>query len=80
MKYRIEQDSYWLSNGCSCCEPYEEFYYKILKEDGNYVGCEDFDGELLCYTYNSEQEALEKILELHGIEVEYVYKEEEYED
>ena len=66
MKYVIEQDSYWLSNNCSCCGPYEEFYYKILKEDGSYVGCEDFDGELLCYTYNSEQEALEKILELHG--------------
>lgn len=80
MKYIIEQDSYWLSNNCSCCEPEEYFSFKIRKEDGSYAGCEDFDGELLCYTYNSEQEALEKILELHGIEVGYLYKEEEYED
>ena len=77
MQYTIEQDSYWLSNGCSCCEPDEYFNYKIRKEDGTYVGCEDFDGGPLCYTYNSQQEALEKILELHEVEVEYVYKEED---
>ena len=33
MKYTIEQDSYWLSNGCSCCEP-DEYVYK--EEDYDY--------------------------------------------
>lgn len=75
MKYTIEQDSYWTSNGCSCCEAEEFYNFKIRKEDGRYVGCEDFEGGLLCYTYNSEQEALEQILELHKIEVEYTYQE-----
>lgn len=79
MKYTIEQDSYWTSNGCSCCEAEEFYIFKIRKEDGSYVGCEDFDGELLCYTYNSEQEALEAILELNGIEVDYLEMEEDYE-
>lgn len=43
MKYTIEQDSYWLSNNCSCCEPYEEFYYKVMKPNGRYIG--QVDGE-----------------------------------
>ena len=71
MKYIIEEDTYYTSNGCSCCEQDEFKYYKIRKEGGSYVGCDTFDGDFLCYTYNSTQEALEKILSMHDIDVEY---------
>lgn len=77
IQYVIEQDSYYISNGCDCCEAEQHFYYKIRKEDGKYVGCEDFEGELLCYTFNSEQEALERILEMNGVSVDYIYEEDE---
>ena len=80
MKYTIEEDVYYTSNNCSCCEPDKWTCYKIRKEDGTYVGCEDFDRGYLCYTYHSQQEALEHILQLNGIEVEYIEMEEDYED
>lgn len=78
MKYTIEQDSYWLSNGCSCCEPYEEFYYKVMKPDGSYIGQVDFDnGETTEEHFMDTHEALEAILRDLKVEVKYDYKEED---
>ena len=76
MKYTIEQDSYWLSNSCSCCESYEESYYKVMKPDGSYIG--QVDGEATEEHFMDTHEALEAILRDLKVEVEYVYKEEEY--
>ena len=76
MKYKIEQDFYWLSNGCDCCEPYEEFYYKVMKPDGSYIG--QVDGEATEEHFMDTHEALEAILRDLKVEVEYVYKEEDY--
>ena len=78
MKYAIEQDSYWISNGCSCCEPYEEFYYKVMKPDGSYIGQVDFDNGETTEEHFMDTQALEAILRDLNVEVEYVYKEEEY--
>lgn len=81
MKYVIEQDSYWLSNGCDCCEPYEESYYKVMKPDGSYIGQVDFDnGETTEEHFMDTHEALEAILRDLNVEVEYDYREEDYED
>mgnify|MGYP003622283785 CR=1 FL=1 len=79
MQYTIEKCSYWLSNGCSCCEPYKDSYYKVMKPDGSHIGQVDFgNGETTEEHFMDTHEALEAILRDLNVEVEYDYKEEEY--
>ena len=79
MKYTIEEDVYYTSNGCSCCEPDEWTCYKVMKPNGSYIGQVDFDnGETTEEHFMDTHEALEAILRDLNVEVEYLYKEEDY--
>ena len=77
MKYTIHEEYYYLGNGCSCCEPDRYESYSVVGEDGKKLG---FIREYLDFhehTFHSQQEALEFLLKLQGIEVEYTYEEED---
>ena len=77
MKYTIEEDVYYTSNGCIWIwSPDEWTYYKVMKPDGSYIG--QVDGEATEEHFVDTHEALEAILRDLKVEVEYVYKEEEY--
>lgn len=55
----IRRESWWDSNGCSCCEPTEMPYYDVY-----------LDGErVMNYTPLSREDALEMFLETLGYEV-----------
>ena len=57
----------------------KSFYYKVMKPDGSYIGQVDLDnGETTEEHFMDTHEALEAILRDLKVEVEYVYKEEDY--
>ena len=75
MKYFIEHDIVYIGNGCSCCDPTGFDSYTIRCEDDSYISFEDEYGEKQPLQFYSRTEVLEHLLQLQGIEVEFVYDE-----
>lgn len=75
MKYFIEHDTVYVGNGCSCCDPIGLDSYSIRGEDGQYISFEDEYGGKQPLQFSSHEEVLEYLLQLQGIEVEFVYGE-----
>lgn len=78
MKYTIHKDFYYTSNACSCCEPDKWEFYYISDEYGDKLGVSDGIFGNTEISFQSEQEALEYLLELQGIKIEYAEEEEDY--
>lgn len=78
-KYIIEHFIDYVGNGCDCCDPtpFDAYHVKDV-ETGKYFGHEDEYHGFTVLQYSSREEALEAILERMGVEVEYVYEEEDY--
>lgn len=78
MKYIINEDYYYTDPGCDCCKGDRFEIYTVADEDGNCLTFENEYGGNTEYTFSSKIEALEFILRLKEVVVEYTYKEEDY--
>ena len=78
-RYIIEHFIEYLGSGCTCCDPtpFDAYHVKDV-ETGKYFGYDDEYRGFIVVQYASREEALEAILEKLGVEVEYVYEEEDY--
>ncbi len=62
MKFSIEKESYWCSNGCDCCEPDEIIYYMPYHEDGEVVVSNG-----TCFSVDEAKTAILDWLEYKGV-------------